>query len=285
MKNGKTHQRPIGIFDSGVGGLTVLKEITARLPNENIIYLGDTARVPYGPRALDEVKEFVLQIAAFLQSFDTKLIVIACNTGTAAGLQEARKMFDVPVIGVIEPGVRLAVENTNNGKIGIIGTAGTINSMAYEKALRAIDDNLMPVSLACPNFVSYVESGIVHGEDIYDEVASQLRPLKEAGIDSLILGCTHYPLLEHLIEDVMGERVSIISSAKAMAIEVESVLRRIDSVPENSGKLRFFSTADAEGFRKIGSRFLGRDIDNVDLVTVGDLEKFNFMDMAGDGNR
>src|SRR3954453_21272570 len=195
---------PIGVIDSGVGGLTVAKEIMRQLPNEKIIYVGDTARCPYGPRPAEEVKNFTWQMTNFLLEKDIKMLVIACNTATAVVLEEIREKLSIPVLGVIQPGARAAIKITKNHRIGVIGTMGTVKSAAYEKALRQINKRTIVTSLACPKFVPLVESGKYEGSVAKKIVVETLHPLKSKGLDTLILGCTHYPLLEHLIQNVMG---------------------------------------------------------------------------------
>jgi glutamate racemase len=230
----------IGIFDSGLGGLTVAREITRQLPDEPLVYLGDTARCPYGPRDLEEVRRFVLEIGAWLESADVKLIVIACNTATAAGLALAQSVFSVPVIGVVEPGARAAVTATRNRRVGVIGTVGTVESGAYSRAVRALDTGVTVFSAATPRFVDIVEEGLRRDvgpvEDLlafssdvfirpsfYELARDYLDPLRRNDVDTLVLGCTHFPLLSAAISQVMGPRVSIISSAEETAREGSAV--------------------------------------------------------------
>ena len=217
-------KRPIGVIDSGVGGLTVAKEIMRQLPNEQIIYLGDTARCPYGPRPPEEVKRFTWQMTQFLLEKEIKMLVIACNTATAVVLEEISEELSIPVLGVIHPGARAAIKATKNHRIGVIGTVGTVKSAAYEKALKQINKRTKVTSLACPKFVPLVESGEYEGSVAKKIVAETLHPLKNKGLDTLILGCTHYPLLEHLIQNVMGYGVKVISSGEETASEVSTIL-------------------------------------------------------------
>jgi glutamate racemase len=261
---------PIGVFDSGIGGLTVLKEIYRYLPAENVIYLGDTARVPYGPRPLEEVKKFVLEISGFLHAQGVKLIVIACNTGTAAGLQSVAKLLPVPVIGVIDPGAKAAVNTTKTGRIGVIGTAGTINSKSYDAAIKKIDKNIEIVSAACPIFVEYVEKGETDSPELVDLAKFHLAQLIDSKVDTLILGCTHYPLIKDLISEAMGKEVSIISSAEETAKEIARLGLSATGAAAN-GKSRFLATADPEDFKLKGSRFLGRAIETVEHLSIEDL--------------
>lgn len=266
MKN-----RPIGIFDSGVGGLTVFSEIEKELPNENIIYFGDTLRVPYGPRPLEEVKSFVFNIIEFLIGQNVKLIVIACNTGTAAALTEAQQVFDIPIVGVIEPGARGAVMVTRNRKVGVIGTKGTIDSRAYSNAVRSLDAGVTVYSASCPKLVEIVEKGLVSDANFYNTASytvakGYLTPLLRAHIDTLVLGCTHYPLLKGMLTKVCGNKIDIISSAEETAIEVKMILERKDQLRTEKTRPadRFVSSGDIQSFKSIGSRFLGREIRSVE---------------------
>lgn len=268
--------RPIGVFDSGVGGLTVMSEIMKTLPNENLIYLGDTLRLPYGPRDLREVRAFVFQIIDYLQTRDVKLVVIACNTGTAAGLVEAQAHFNLPLIGVIEPGARAAVQTSRNRRIGVIGTKGTIQSGAYAKAIRAFDAGVTVYSAACPKFVEIVEKGMVSDANFlrhktFTVAKGYLTPLLRAGIDTLILGCTHYPLLKGLLQQVAGTDLALISSAEEIAAEAKAILDRkgqlrLDKAPPSH---RFVATGDVEQFAGLGSRFLRQQIGKVEKVMLG----------------
>jgi glutamate racemase len=273
------NNKPIGIFDSGIGGITVVREIINHLPNEDVIYFGDTARFPYGPRNLKEVKGFVFEIIEYLKTQDVKLVVIACNTGTAAGLKEAQKKFDLPVIGVIEPGARGAVLATRNRKIGIIATEGTIKSEAYVEAIRAFDAGVEIYSKACPGLVDFVEQGELEGEKLKKELIKYLNPIKETKADTLILGCTHYPLLIPAINEVTNSSFELINSAKEIAIEVKDILKRRGhlkaSPPFNSPltkggqsgvKYRFIASDDADRFLKLGRMFLGYQIEKVEQV-------------------
>lgn len=268
-------EQPIGIFDSGVGGLTVMSELIRQLPKESIIYFGDNQHVPYGQRSLSEVRSFVFQIITYLQSQNVKLVVIACNTATAAGLVEAQQHFSLPIVGVIEPGARGAVMATKNRRIGVIGTEGTIASGAYVKAIKALDAGATVYAVACPKFVEIIESGIVHQADMFPpstyEVAERyLEPLLKEEIDSLILGCTHYPFLKDILYDICGNKVALISSAEETAAEVEAILKRKGRLREADGrpKYRFMATGDTERFRLLGSRFLGRGIEVVKKIDL-----------------
>lgn len=280
---------PIGIFDSGLGGLTVAREIARALPGESLLYFGDTARCPYGPRDRDEVRGFVAQIGAWLEKRSVKLMVIACNTATAAGLDLAQRSFNVPVIGVVDPGARAAVMATVNRKVGVIGTAGTVDSEAYSRAVRALDAGVTVFSVATPRFVDIVEEGLrrdagkVEGlladssevfirPSFYELARDYLDPLRRNGVDTLVLGCTHFPLLSAAIQQVMGPRVRLISSAEETAREAAEVLTRRDElVREQSPTHTFVTTGDPEEFRRLGSRVFGRDLGPVDSITLDEI--------------
>jgi glutamate racemase len=283
---------PIGIFDSGLGGLTVASEVMRVLPHESILYVGDTARCPYGPRPLDEVQRFVLQVGTWLAGRRVKMLVIACNTGTAAGLAAAQRTFDVPVVGVVEPGARAAVQATFNRKVGVIATTGTVESGAYSNAVRALDAGVTVFSVAAPKFVDIVEQGLHMGPGtvegwmadssevfvrptFYEIARDYLDPLKRTGVDTLVLGCTHFPLLSTAIGQVMGREVRLISSAQETAREVAGVLgAREWLAPEsNAPRHRFFTTGDAEEFARLGSAVLRRPIKKAERLAVSELEK------------
>lgn len=258
-------RHPIGVIDSGVGGLTVAKEIMRQLPNEQIIYVGDTARCPYGPRPAEEVKTFTWQMTRFLLNKDIKMLVIACNTATAVVLEEIRKELSIPVLGVIHPGARAAIKVTKNNRIGVIGTEGTIKSAAYEKALKQINKQTKVASLSCPKFVPLVESGEYNGAVAKKIVAETLKPLKHKGLDTLILGCTHYPLLEPVIQNVVGSKVKVISSGEETATEVSTILHHSGLLNVEQERLShtFYTTGSKTIFAKIASDWLGKPITNV----------------------
>lgn len=287
---GSMRERPIGIFDSGLGGLTVAREIMRVLPGESIVYLGDTARCPYGPRPQHDVREFVLQIGRWLSLRDVKLIVVACNTATAAGLALAQRVFDVPVVGVVEPGARAAVKATVNRRVGVIGTVGTIESGAYSTAVRTLDAGVTVFSTAAPRFVDLVEQGLRLGDDsleewlapmgdvyirssFYEMARDYLDPLKRSGVDTLVLGCTHYPLLQAPIQQVMGPRVRLISSAEETAREVSDTLTARGHRADGMGRTELFATTgDAAEFAGLGARILGRQPERVEHVEPAELE-------------
>lgn len=256
---------PIGIFDSGVGGLTVARAILDQLPNESILYIGDTARGPYGPRPLAEVRDFSLETLDFLVEQGVKALVIACNTASAAMLRDARERYSIPVIEVIQPAVRRAVAATRTGKVGVIGTRATIESQAYLDAFAAAPQ-LEITSTACPRFVEFVERGETSGEAITAVAREYLAPMLAADVDTLVLGCTHYPLLTGVISYVMGNDVSLVSSAEETAkdlyrVLVEgSLLRDSHSEPPTH---RFLATGDAKAFEGLARRFLGPEVGSV----------------------
>ncbi|MFH1854416.1 MAG: glutamate racemase [Candidatus Omnitrophota bacterium] len=257
--------RPIGIFDSGVGGLTVVSEIIKALPNEKIVYLGDTARVPYGTKSGQAIKRFSMENAEFLKQFDVKLIVVACNTASSIALPVLRKRLNIPIVGVIKPGARKAVAVSRNGRIGVIGTPATVKSGAYEKEIRSISKNIEVVSIACPLFVPLAEEGWLDGKITLGIARKYLEPIVKRNIDTLVLGCTHYPLLKTVISKVVGKNVEIIDSASSVAEEVAGILKKsrglaaTSKIPIHS----FFATDAIEQFVKIGGKFLGRKINNV----------------------
>jgi glutamate racemase len=254
-------QQAIAILDSGVGGLTVAKEVMRQLPQEKIIYFGDTARTPYGPRAPYEVIQFTHQIVDYLLQFQPKMIVIACNTATAVALDEIRARLSIPVVGVIHPGARAAIKTTRNGQIGVIGTEGTIRSGAYEHALRQISPQIQVVSQSCPLLVPLVEKGLFRTDETQLVVEQSLRDLTGLPIDCLILGCTHYPFLTEAISNVMGPRVTLISSADETAREISTILYHkgmlatSNSIPVH----QFFCSGDPFMFKKIAQAWLNEE--------------------------
>ncbi|WP_445489605.1 glutamate racemase [Niallia sp. 03133] len=263
-------ERAIGVIDSGVGGLTVAKEIMRQLPYENIIYLGDTARCPYGPRTGIEVRSFTWEMTRFLLQRNIKMLVIACNTATAVALDEIKEQLPIPVIGVIVPGARTAIKVTKNNNIGMIGTIGTVKSKAYEKALKQINFRVKTESLACPKFVPLVESGEYGGAVAKKIVAETLKPLKNTEIDTLILGCTHYPLLEKVIRKEMGPSVKVISSGAETAREVSTILSHNNQLASYKNKTThlFFTTGSKDIFARIASNWLKQKIDMVETIKL-----------------
>lgn len=262
---------PIGVFDSGIGGLTVVRELMRRLPNESIIYFGDTARVPYGPKSPDTVLRYSREITSFLRGEGVKAVVIACNTATAHALSALREENDIPIVGVIEPGSRAAASATRSGRVGVIGTQGTIRSGAYERAISAASPAAEITALACPLFVPLVEEGWLDTEATRLIAREYLEPMAAANVDTLVLGCTHYPLLKHVIGSVVGRDVRLIDSAEETAAETATTLRSIGLAHEatNDARYRFIASDAPEQFLRVGQRFLGASIDRVETVTLG----------------
>ncbi len=263
-------EQPIGIIDSGVGGLTVAKEIMRQLPHENIVYLGDTARCPYGPRTGEEVKAFTWELTRFLLTKEIKMLIIACNTATAVSLDEIQSELSIPVIGVISPGARTAIKRTDNQIVGVIGTEGTIKSGAYEKALKQINKQIIVHSLACPKFVPLVESGEYAGHLAEKMISETLKPLKNVPMDTLILGCTHYPLLEPLIKKEMGKQVNVISSGEETAREASTILyhHKMLNTSHDKPEYQFFTTGSEIIFKKIASDWLITPIKHVHKINL-----------------
>lgn len=262
--------RPIGVIDSGVGGLTVAKEIMRQLPKEQIVYLGDTARCPYGPRPYEEVRKFTWEMTNFLLQYDIKMLVIACNTATAVVLEEIQQSLEIPVIGVIHPGARSAVKVTKNKQIGVIGTVGTITSHAYDLALHSISSKLYVKGLACPSFVPIVESGEYDSEEALQIVGQELLPMIDENIDTLILGCTHYPLLSQLIQKVIGGHVQLISSGAETAREVSTILYHSRLV-NRSGQCKehlFLTTGSKEAFQKVANKIFQQEIEQIEVIQL-----------------
>jgi glutamate racemase len=257
--------RPIGMFDSGVGGLTVARAVIDLLPHEDLIYFGDTARCPYGPRPAEEVKKFSLEIMDSLVAEDVKLLVVACNSAASSALDEARSRYDIPVISVIEPAVHAAVAATRNRRVGLIGTERTVSSGAYDRAVKDTKENVAFISRACPRFVEFVERGDTTSDELVRVAESYLQPLKEEGVDTLILGCTHYPLLTGVIQYVMGEGVVLMSSAEATAVDVFVELKNDDLLRPSTelGRHRFIASSEGS-MSQLGQHFLGPEFKEVE---------------------
>lgn len=254
--------RPIGIFDSGVGGLTVYKEIRRLLPHEDLIYFGDTARVPYGGKSVKVIQKYAAEIARFLEIQGIKMLVVACNTASALALNRLKNDSSVPVIGVIDPGVRAAVRAANGGKIGVIGTRGTINSEAYQSRILRLRSDIEVLARPCPLLVPIVEENIIDSEIARLSIHMYLQEFKSAGISSLILACTHYPLLKPVIRAYLGDEVALIDSAEETAFEVKEMLkaRRITGDENHQGRDEFYVSDCPESFAEIGESFLGRSM-------------------------
>lgn len=253
----------IGVFDSGVGGLTVLHEMTELLPHEHLIYLGDTARFPYGSKSADTVRRYAIENSEFLAEKGIKMLVVACNSAAAVGLEALRERFDIPVIGVIEPGAQRAVRQTRNGKVGVIGTETTISSGLYTRALRSLRADLEIYTRACPLFVPLAEEGWVDNDVARSTAAVYLTSLKRSGIDTLVLGCTHYPLLAGVIAGVMGDKVTLVDSARTTADMVRDTLIHYGLARRSgTGSVSFFVTDVPDRFVKVGGRFMGQKVDS-----------------------
>lgn len=263
-------KQAIGIIDSGVGGLTVVKEIMRQLPNEAIIYLGDNARCPYGPRTKEEVQVFTWELTRFLLKKDIKMLIIACNTATAVALEDIKRALPIPVLGVIQPGARAAIKHSGKLKIGVIGTEGTVRSRAYAEALHNINDKVQVISLACPKFVPIVESGEYSSPLAKKIVAESLQPYKGTGIDTIILGCTHYPLLSKIISMTVGKGVKIISSGDETARETSTILeyQGLLNTQKECPTYQFYTTGSKDLFRTIATSWLEIDLPNVHSIRI-----------------
>jgi glutamate racemase len=290
----KISDRPIGVFDSGVGGLTVMREIMLQLPEENMIYAGDTARVPYGTRSAETVIRYSLEMADFLVGKGIKLLVVACNTASAFALNAIKERFDIPVVGVIGPGAKKAIEATRSKKIGIIGTEGTIKSNSYVHAINALYgnrpvvvkehgvihfdryfeinlDDLTIFTKACPLFVPLAEEGWVSNDVTVLTAEHYLEGLKKEPIDTLVLGCTHYPLLKGVISRVVGDDIVLIDSAQETVKEIKETLLRygLESISPSDLQQKFYVTDSPERFIKVGERFMGKKIDHIEIIKIG----------------
>ncbi len=265
--------RPVGVFDSGVGGLTVLHECLVTLPHEDFVYLGDHARLPYGPRPLPEIRRFAKEIGVFLEAQDVKLILVACNAATSAALPQLQEDLSVPVVGVITPEAHAAVQATRNRRIGLLATQATVDAGRYRELVRTLDAGVSFHPVACPRLVPLIEGDDPYGEETELAVREYAASLKEAGVDTVILGCTHYPLIRPVFQRVFGRGVTLIFSAEETAREVAETLARkgISNEPTRDGAYRFLTTGDPDAFRAMGRRFLQLPIGEVEHVTVAQL--------------
>ncbi len=264
----------MGVFDSGVGGLTVLHECLVTMPHEDFVYLGDHARLPYGPRPLEEVRQFAREIGAYLQSQGVKLVVNACNTATSAALPQLQEDLEVPVVGVITPEAHAAVQATRNRRIGLLATEGTVAAGRYADLVHALDAGVELVPVACPRLVPLIESEDPFGPETTEAVREYASPLKEAGVDTVILGCTHYPLIRPIFQRVFGRDVTLVFSAEETAREVAETLARkgYENDPRREGSYRFLTTGDPDAFREMGARFLQlpvTEVEHVELAALG----------------
>jgi glutamate racemase len=266
--------RPVGVFDSGVGGLTVLHECLVTMPHEDFVYLGDHARLPYGPRPLEEISRFAREIAAYLQGQGVKLLLVACNAATSAALPQLQEELTVPVVGVITPEAHAAVQATRNRRIGLLATEATVEAGRYGQLVRALDAGAELVPVACPRLVPLIESDEPFGTATTEAVREYAAPLKAADVDTVILGCTHYPLIRPIFQRVFGRGVTLIFSAEETAREVAETLARkgIENGERREGSYRFLTTGEPELFRTLGERFLQLPLGEVERVSVADLE-------------
>ncbi len=267
--------KPVGVFDSGMGGLTVLHELLVTLPHEDFVYLGDAARLPYGPRPLPEIRRFAREIGGWLEGHGVKLIVVACNAATSAALPDLQSELTVPVVGVITPEAHAAVQATRNRRIGLLATEATVGAGRYATLLHTLDAGVSVFPVACPELVPLIESDDPYGARTVDAVRTYAGPLKAAGVDTVILGCTHYPLIRPILQRVFGRDVALVFSAEETAREVAETLERkgIEHEPKRDGRYRFLTTGDPDSFREMGARFLQLPIDEVEHVTIAELER------------
>jgi glutamate racemase len=266
--------RPIGVFDSGVGGLTVLHECLVTMPNEDFVYLGDHARLPYGPRSRGEVRRFAHEIGTYLEQHGVKMVVVACNTATSVALPDLQEDLTVPVVSVIVPEAHAAVQATRNLRIGLLATELTVASGRYASLVRTLDAGSHLTSVACPKLVPLIEAGDTFSDEVAAAVREYAEPLKQAGCDTVILGCTHYPLLRPVFQRAFGRDVTLVFSADETAREVAETLARkgFDNEPARDGAYRFLTTGDPELFRSLGERFLQLPLGDVEHVEVAELE-------------
>lgn len=268
-------EKPVGVFDSGIGGLTVVKRLTSVLPNENIIYFGDTARVPYGTKSNSTVIEYSLQAAEFLIKKGVKAIVVACNTASSVAINELKKNYNVPIIGMIEPGSKFAVKVTNNKKIGVIGTRATINNKAYSNYIKILNEEIEIFEKACPLFVPLAEEGFLNHQATKIIAEEYLKELIEKEIDTLILGCTHYPILSDVIQNVVGENVTLVDSGVASAEVIRNEINRIgfETNSRTMGRISFYVSDIPLKFKEVAEIFLGKEINDIQKIDIEDLTK------------
>jgi glutamate racemase len=260
---------PIGIFDSGLGGLTVLKEVLRELPQESVVYFGDTARVPYGTKSKETITRFSRENTNFLLEFQIKLLIVACHTASSLALETLQSEFSLPIVGMVDPGARKAVEVSRSGRIGIIGTRSSIQSRAYEAAIRRLKPQAQVFGQACPLFVSFIEEGWTEGEVVQKVAAHYLNPLVNQKIDTLILGCTHYPILEERIREVMPKEVTLVNPAQEAALSARAKLKELNllAVDDRAASVRYFVSDEPASFKSLGERFLGQSIPEVQKMS------------------
>lgn len=271
MHKNNHRNHPIGVFDSGIGGLTVVKELMSQLPHEDVVYFGDTARVPYGTKSKESVIRFTKECVSVLLEHNVKMVVVACNTASSHALETLKKIFRVPIIGVIQPGARKAVGITRNKRIGVIATQSTINSGSYVKQIKHFNHAAKVVTQPCPLFVPFAEEGWFDKKVTFDVAREYLTPVKKFHSDTVILGCTHYPLLKSVIQKVLGSKVTLVDSAREVAGEVKALLQKEDLMRQNHRPARhlFLVSDEPEHFRKLARRFLQNEIHNVKRAVVG----------------
>ncbi len=270
-------EKPIGVFDSGIGGLTVVKRIAASLPEENIVYFGDTARVPYGSKSNDTVIEYSIEDAKFLMQKNVKAIVVACNTASSIAMEELKKMFDVPIIGMIEPGAQTAIKSTKNRRVGVIGTRATISNKAYSNKIKELNPDIEIFETACPLFVPLAEEGWIDHKATYEIAEEYLKDLRKEKIDTLVLGCTHYPILAEVIQKVIGENVQLVDSGIVAAEMIKNELDRTN-LHTNSyavGNQELYVSDIPTKFREVAELFLGKPVKDVTKVEVEHLNYLN----------
>jgi glutamate racemase len=263
-------QKPIGVFDSGIGGLTVVKRLASTLPNENIIYFGDTARVPYGSKSNSTVIEYSIQNTKFLLQKNIKALVVACNTASSIAIPDLKKMFNIPIIGMIEPGSRMALSKTHNKKIGVIGTRATISNLAYSKEIKKMNNKAEVFEKPCPLFVPLAEEGWIKHRATYEIAEEYLKELREEEIDTLVLGCTHYPILTEVIQKVIGSKVSLIDSGVASSELIKMELEKFNLLSDSgtTGSQEYYVSDIPAKFKEVAELFLGREIDHVHKVDL-----------------
>ena len=266
--------RPVGVFDSGMGGLTVLHECLVTMPHEDFVYLGDAARLPYGPRPLAEIRRFAFEIGSYLEAADVKLLLVACNAATSAALPDLQESLSVPVVGVITPEAHAAVQATRNRQIGLLATKATVEAGRYEELVHTLDAGARLHPVVCPRLVPLIESDEPFGAETTDAVREYAAPLKRAGCDTVILGCTHYPLIRPILQRVFGRDVTLVFSAEETAREVAETLARkgIENDSAREGAYRFLTTGDPESFRMLGQRFLQLPLGDVEAVSIAQLQ-------------
>jgi glutamate racemase len=262
--------KPIGVFDSGIGGLTVVKRLASTLPNENIIYFGDTARVPYGSKSNSTVIEYSIQNTKFLLQKNIKALVVACNTASSIAIPDLKKIFDIPIIGMIKPGSRMALRKTQNKKIGVIGTRATISNLAYSKEIKKMNNKAEVFEKPCPLFVPLAEEGWIKHKATYEIAEEYLKELREDGIDTLVLGCTHYPILSEIIQKVIGSKVTLIDSGVASSELIKLELEKFDLLSDSgtTGGQEYYVSDIPAKFKEVAELFLGREIDHVHKVDL-----------------